>query len=195
MAAIGNLSEQAGLALKKDLDLLLHFSEQICSKLQSSGRWTASLKIIKPMELNEIKKELIMALEKVGSDIETRFSNVKVGFSDQLKAHTPLDLLLELFVPFEIDEDYGLCLSVCYFHYDSYSDSKKKSVVFSDRYFVTADLFRGNGNPVASFGSREILINDHQEIEKVHEETLQFIRSLTPTIDSELTSHYRLNAG
>jgi len=124
------------------------------------------------------RKVFLLIKEIVSSKVGEK---IKITLGDHYQViNTPLYLVLEFHVSGrESEDDYGLCLSVSYQHYNP---AFNKTDVYLDLLFVSADLIRANGEAITNFGLNKLDIGEgniqlESELKQIQDKITSYLES------------------
>ncbi len=142
----------------------------------------------------EAKEHYKRAFLDIKDLVNSRFrpDEVRITLGDHYQlSNTPLYLVLEFHaVGKESEDDYGLCLSVSYQHYNP----TLSNLIISEReLFVNADLSRASGEGVSYFGLSKLdldKIDFRLDLDKTEVEITSYFKSQVPVIIELLENDY-----
>ena len=148
-------------------------------------------------DLNQLRNVLIDVLLNIKKGISSKFKkdNLNINLGDHYKLNnTPLYLILELsVVGRELEDDYGICLSV---NFQSYDPTADDHVVYSDRLFISADLSKADGYLISSFNVVELNTSNetfYSELVEVQKKLINYLENQVQPIVKTLKEDYALS--
>lgn len=142
------------------------------------------------MDLSDILKRCKDGLIDLKTSIVSVTDSAQINFGNPSpKENVPLYLVMDFAVKGrESEDDYGLCLSITFQHYDP---EKGLSKYWTEDLYAISDLTRGDGQFISSFGPEKIKpgANFSFDLGKTIEGISQFIKDQKETIITTLASY------